>query len=256
MKNYLCNRVVMFIICILILPNMLIANDDLGQDNSSFNNIIGDESATKELTKLLNNITTMNANFTQIITNRAGYTLQEQAGVVQLVKPNLLHWQVLTPDHILIISDGEKIWNYDLDLEQVTVKKFSSEINNTKIANLLFGDAAKTLENFYVTSVGDLHFELNSSIVNNLEKRKVNIDSINNVDNIGNNKDYINENNTIEDVFVKAEVLFNKSNKLIMLRFYDQLDQETTINFSKFKNQVNRNIFKFKIPDGVDVVEN
>jgi len=191
-----------------------------------------------ELTALLNGINFINANFTQVVTNKSGYLVQEQVGTVQLVKPNLLHWQVLAPDHMLIVTDGNKIWNYDIDLEQVTIKHFSKEINNTKIANLLFGDISKTLSNFEVVALVNKDsdaiqkcnaytcFELNS-----------------------------NNNSTEEDPFVKAVLGFNKNKKLVMLRFYDQLDQETVFNFYKFRNSVDPKVFKFTLPEDVDVIE-
>ena len=193
---------------------------------------IQDNIAATQLTEMLNNITIINAHFTQTVTNKSGLILQEQLGTIQLKKPNLLHWQVLSPDHMLIVTDGNKIWNYDLDLEQVTVKNFSSEITNTKIASLLFGDLQKMLNNFNVVNLNnecntDYCFELNNK----------------------------NNNTSEEDSFTKAHLGFNKSKQLTMLRLYDQLDQETVFNFVKFKNTVDNKLFKFTVPDGVDVIE-
>lgn len=185
--------------------------------------------ATLQLIDLLNNIQIINANFTQTVINKSGAVLQEQAGIIQLKKPNSLNWQVLNPDHISIVTDGKKIWHYDQDLEQVTIKNFASEINNTKFASLFFGDIEKTLNNFDISELENncdvqICFELNSK-----------------------------KNN--DDAFIKAQLGFNKSNQLVILRLYDQLDQETIFNFSKFKKTINPNIFKFQLPEGVDVIE-
>lgn len=206
-----------YLIWLILLPNAILANNALT------------DTAVIKLAELLNNITVIHANFNQTVTNKSGYILQEQAGTVQLAKPNLLNWQVLTPDHMLIVTDGNKIWNYDMDLEQVTVKDFSSEINNTKIASLLFGDANKLLSNFDVTYANKCDayvcFHLNS-----------------------------NKNTNEDDAFVKADLGFNKNKQLVMFRLYDQLDQETVFNFTKYKNKIDPKVFKFITPEGVDVI--
>lgn len=212
------NKIIKFALIILsILPVFVYAENN--------------NDAATQLTDLLNNIQIINADFAQTVINKSGAVLQEQAGTIQLKKPNLLNWQVLTPDHMLIVIDGKKIWNYDIDLEQITVKKFSSDINSTKFASLLLGDLQKMLNNFDVFELDnncdfDSCFELNSK-----------------------------KNTAEEDSFVKAQLGFNKSKQLVMLRLYDQLDQETIFNFSKFKNTIDPKVFKFNVPEGIDIIE-
>ncbi len=186
--------------------------------------------AEAQLTQLLNNFTVINANFTQTIINKTGAILQEQKGRMQLKKPNLLRWETLTPDQMLIISDGKKIWSYDKDLEQVIVKNFSSEIVDTKIASLLLGDLQKMLLNFDVTLL-----EEQCNAVTCFELKTKNFQQ--------------------EEAFVKAELGFNDAGQLVMLKLYDQLDQETEFNFHKIKNKVDPNAFKFTVPKGVDLIE-
>jgi outer membrane lipoprotein carrier protein len=203
----------------------------------------------QQLADLLTNIKLIHANFTQMIVNQSGYVMQEQAGILQLVKPNLLHWQVLTPDHNIIVSDGKKIWNYDIDLDQVTVKKFSLEYYNNKIINLLLGEVDKFLENFVVSQEDKLHFKLN----NKYEHPKTN----NNINAQENNID-LNDNdnqNNMGNFFTEIDLVFNKSKQLVKLSFADHMNQQTIISFSKFTNKVDRSIFNFKVPEGVDVIE-
>lgn len=199
---------------------------DLLEKNTEANVIL--DLTVSRLTTLLNNINVMRANFTQVINNKNGVNLQEQSGVMQLKKPNLLRWQILTPDQMLIVTDGNKIWQYDVDLAQVIIKNFTQEITDTKISKLLLGDVSKMLINFNVSildNVGFLCFEL------------------------------INKNIQQDDSFVKARLGFNENQQLIMVKLYDQLDQETEFLFNDIKNSVDSNAFKFVMPQDVDVIE-
>jgi len=195
-----------------------------------------DDSAVTQLTQLLNNFTIMQADFTQTVTNRAGTILQEQTGVMQLKKPNLFRWQTLAPDQMLIVTDGDKIWNYDVDLAQVIIKKFGSEITDAKIASLLLGDLQKMLINFDVNIIENY----NNDIANNEITVCFELN---------------NKNFQQDDVFIKARLGFNEKQQLIMIKLYDQLNQETEFTFSKIKDTVDDSVFKFVTPEGVDVIE-
>lgn len=199
---------------------------DLLENNTEATAIL--DPTVSRLTTLLNNINVMRANFTQVINNKNGVNLQEQSGVMQLKKPNLLRWQILTPDQMLIVTDGNKIWQYDVDLAQVIIKNFTQEITDTKISKLLLGDVSKMLINFNINILDNsdfLCFEL------------------------------INKNIQQDDSFVKAQLGFNEKQQLIMVKLYDQLDQETEFLFNDIKNSVDSNAFKFVMPQDVDVIE-
>ena len=40
-----------------------------------------------------------------------------------LERPGRFRWQTKEPMEQLVVADGQKMWVYDVDLEQVTVKK-------------------------------------------------------------------------------------------------------------------------------------
>jgi len=48
-------------------------------------------------------------------------------GTLALKAPRQFRWEVASPYKQLIVADGEKVWIYDLDLEQVTVRAQGSE---------------------------------------------------------------------------------------------------------------------------------
>ncbi len=105
-----------------------------------------------ELIQLLNNIHTMQANFNQTVSDTKGKILNRSQGQMSLQRPGKFRWDVLRPNRQLIITDGRKLWVYDVDLEQVTVRHFSHEAGEAP-ALLLSDTNTKLAEDFNVRAV-------------------------------------------------------------------------------------------------------
>lgn len=73
-----------------------------------------------DLTQRLAKLTTLEAEFTQLARDAAGRDIQSIPGTLALARPNLMRWETQDPIPQLIVSDGDSLWTYDLDLEQVT----------------------------------------------------------------------------------------------------------------------------------------
>ena len=58
-------------------------------------------------------------------------------GSVKLSAPRQFRWEYLKPAPQLIVADGDHIWIYDPDLEQVTVRKQSLEEQGSPLAVLI-----------------------------------------------------------------------------------------------------------------------
>jgi len=56
---------------------------------------------------------------------------------VQFQRPNLLRWDSRAPSDQLIVADGESLWIYDRDLEQVTVRPLQQALEGLPTALLL-----------------------------------------------------------------------------------------------------------------------
>lgn len=95
------------------------------------------------LTQLLNNITTMQANFTQTITDKSGRSLQQSSGRMSLSRPGKFRWDVKQPNAQLVLTNGSKLWVYDPDLEQVTVRVLTKEAGEAPA--LLLSDTNESL---------------------------------------------------------------------------------------------------------------
>jgi len=60
--------------------------------------------------------------------------LQETSGKFYLNRPGKFRWNYAEPYEQEIVSDGENVWIYDVDLQQVTVQKRSTSLGNTPMA--------------------------------------------------------------------------------------------------------------------------
>jgi outer membrane lipoprotein carrier protein len=85
---------------------------------------------------------TFKAGFTQTIQSaKAGRKPQVTSGSVLLSRPGKFRWQIEKPYPQLMVGDGQKVWLYDPDLNQVTVRKIGEALDGTPAA-LLAGDNA------------------------------------------------------------------------------------------------------------------
>lgn len=78
--------------------------------------------------------------FAQSVVAKSGRKPQNSAGSFVFARPGKLRWSYERPYLLLLVSDGEKLWTHDLDLNQVTVGKVDKTLGATPAA-LLTGEA-------------------------------------------------------------------------------------------------------------------
>ena len=81
--------------------------------------------------------------FTQTVIAKSGRKPQESAGIFALQRPGKFRWSYEKPYKQLLVSDGEKLWSYDPDLNQVAVKKLGSSFGSSPAALLAGQDLGK-----------------------------------------------------------------------------------------------------------------
>ena len=64
----------------------------------------------------------LRARFLQTVFDEAGARLDESRGTVAFRRPYRFRWDYEAPEPQIIVADGENLWWYDADLEQVTVR--------------------------------------------------------------------------------------------------------------------------------------
>ncbi len=87
------------------------------------------------------------ANFEQKVHDRGGKLVQESKGSFVFLRPGRFRWVYAKPVDQLIVGDGERVWIYDRDLNQVTVRRVSRALGSTPAALLAgAGDVEKAFE--------------------------------------------------------------------------------------------------------------
>jgi outer membrane lipoprotein carrier protein len=76
------------------------------------------------------------AGFEQRIVDRNGKQVQESRGTFAFQRPGRFRWTYVKPYAQLIVGDGSRVWIYDEDLKQVTVRKMDKALGATPAALL------------------------------------------------------------------------------------------------------------------------
>jgi outer membrane lipoprotein carrier protein len=105
-----------------------------------------------QLKSFLTSAKSIKADFTQTVSDRSGKVIQQSSGIMQFSRPGKFRWEYLKPYKQLVVGDGEKLWLYDPDLNQVTVRKLDKAIGSSPAA-LLAGDA-EIEKNFNLKDAG------------------------------------------------------------------------------------------------------
>jgi len=113
-----------------------------------------EKSAENRLFDLLSKLDSMQADFQQQVINEQGELLQETSGGMTIKRPGKLLWITRIPYQHQVITDGETLWVYDLDLEQVTQQAFVRSLDQAP-ALLLSGDLTAISEQFVITNHQD-----------------------------------------------------------------------------------------------------
>ncbi len=180
------------------------------------------ETAAQSLQQLLAPINSLSADFTQNIKDQDNNVYQRLTGNLSLKKPNQLRWNVVTPTAQLIISDGERVWLFDPDLEQVIIQSFSADFKTNPIS-ILLGNLNQLNADFTVTRITDNSFSL-------VPKQK-------------------------NALFAGIQLRFI-DNILSHIDYQDNFGQNTQLTLSQVtvNPQLARTTFIFDIPQGVDII--
>jgi len=93
-------------------------------------------SATARLEQFTAGLDSLRARFVQSLFDAAGQVVQESSGSMVLQRPGRFRWDYEQPYEQHIVADGSRLWIYDTDLQQVTVKALDNALGNAPI-NLL-----------------------------------------------------------------------------------------------------------------------
>ena len=109
------------------------------------------------LSKFFEQDNTYFAEFYQVILDEGLFLVEESVGLLWLSRPNRFRWEYSEPFAQTIVSDGINIWEYDVELEQATVRKFTDVVDRSA-AQILAG--TNDLEENYIVEDLDIQGQL------------------------------------------------------------------------------------------------
>ena len=182
--------------------------------------------ATESLNRFFKEFKTLRAEFSQVVLDENLVPLEESAGRLWIARPGRFRWNYHPPFAQQIVADGVRIWIYDIDLEQVTVRDQRSMLEGTP-ASLLAGQG--NLGTDYV--IQDLG-QQGSVVWVSLQPKASN------------------------GGFAEVQLGF-QNDTLRLIQLLDHLDQITRIVLSHVEEnpQIPADQFHFTVPVGVDLIE-
>jgi len=177
------------------------------------------------LEQFIDTLDSFEASFVQTLYDADSEPLRESSGTIKLKRPARFVWSYDAPEEQHIVADGENIWLYDVDLEQVTVNAIDERIEGTPLQLLM--RAAPLSEGFDIESLGQED----------------------GIDWFGLTP--LTQASDFEQVFIGL-----KNDELAAMELRDSFGQATQIVFADFRKGLVMDdaLFEFVTPEGVDVI--
>lgn len=99
--------------------------------------------AASQLRAFVKDVQSGRGGFTQTVTSPDGKKSRKSAGTVEFLRPNRFRFEYTAPVEQLIVGDGQKVWLFDADLNQVTVRPMGQALGATPAALLAGGSLDK-----------------------------------------------------------------------------------------------------------------
>ena len=171
------------------------------------------------------------ADFTQDVLDQNGKRIQNASGIMQFQRPGKFRWTYRKPYEQLIVGDGSKFWLYDVDLNQVTVKKLDAALGSSPAA--LLSGSNEIERGFTLTEDGN----------------KDGLEWLQATPRSQGNKDQ-------DSSFNKILMAFNEQAELVVMELTDMFGHKTVLRFSAMQRnpKISEQQFHFTPPKGADVL--
>lgn len=185
----------------------------------------GADSARARMEAFSKGLRSVTASFAQSVTDANGRRSDESRGTLALEAPRQFRWETTAPYEQIIVADGARVWIYEPDLQQVSVRNQGSEEAHSPLTVLT--DLSQLDSQFQAAEGGERE---GLSWLRLTSKAQ-------------------------EPEFEYAELGFDAS-RLVRMRFKDPLGNTTEIRFDDWKRNpgLPASTFRFTPPKGVDVI--
>lgn len=165
------------------------------------------------------------ADFSQRVIDIERTRVEPSKGSMSFKRPGKFVWSYKQPYEQDIISDGEQIWVYDKDLEQVTIRPVGDELTQTPIQ--ILDNPAGIYEHYKIELLSE-----------NGEEVEIQLTPMS------------------EDAGFKYVILIFNEKGLIGMDIFDSFDHYNSLTFDNIDRQAHLDdkLFTFITPPGVDVI--
>lgn len=181
--------------------------------------------AVDALKTFVQQVKTGRATFTQTVTSPDGAKTKTSSGSFEFARPDRFRFAYTKPFEQLIVADGQKVWIYDSDLNQVSSRKFTQAIGATPAALLAGGDLGRDFDLVAEPSKEGLDWARATP-------------------------------KTKDGAFESMRIGF-KGKQLAAVEIIDNFSQRSRLTFTQFSANLElpAENFRFVVPKGVDVLE-
>jgi len=182
----------------------------------------------KRLSGILSDTLTYQANFEQSVYRENSDQADVTVGQFLIQRPNHFKWKTNEPFEQSIIGDGDNLWTYDPELEQVTIQNQQSVLADSPLL-LLTSSIESLVEAFEIEQL------------KNLEKENQQLFALS-----------PRQNSLFESVHILIE-----DRKIKEFFLIDTLGGRTGVQFSdiKLNQKMDVSEFIFAAPEGIDIID-
>lgn len=186
------------------------------------------------------NVKTGRADFSQVVTSPAkegqSPRVKISTGQFEFARPNRFRFNYVKPFEQTIVADGQTLWLYDVDLNQVTARKQAAVLGSTPAA--------------LIASAADLHALQADFVLADAPDK----DGLQWVTATPKSKD--GQLQTVRVGFRVAGAAAEQTSTLEVLEILDSFGQRSVLTFKQFQTNpaLPTTSFAFKPPVGVDVI--
>lgn len=181
--------------------------------------------ATERLQSFFKEVQSLQGDFTQTVFDQHMKAKEHAQGNFAVQRPGKFHWDYQSPFRQLIVANGKRVWIYDSELEQVTVKTLDETVGSTPAQLLSSGESLEL--NFAIADLG---------AKDDLE--------------------WVELTPHAKDTSFERVRLGMDQHDLRVMELQDNFGQTTRLEFSRLQRnpRLAATLFEFTPPPGVDVV--
>ena len=188
----------------------------------------------QDLETFLREVKSAQASFTQVVTSpkrngEATARSKTSSGSFEFLRPGRFRFEYVKPFEQTIVADGQTLWLYDVDLNQVTARKQQDALGNTPAALIASGTDIKALSEAFDLKAAPARDGL----------------------------EWVDARPKAKDGQLQTVRVGFRQGQLAVLEILDSLGQKSVLSFAQWQGNaaVKPERFRFQPPAGADVIQ-